>query len=330
VTDRTALTEIVTGLGMLGGDLRGQLPARPGELRNVDDGTWEALVDGWDDPDLVGLADRAFANGRSFYDALDGLRGRRPRQVEWTGRQRSPGDEVAPIDLRVDHVYLISCKYLSKITMNASPAHVFERLLTGGHGRRSGDWYRTVAPTEHGALWRATCHHLALADMDLDALDHPARKSIAHQLRGAWPASLAPSYESLCAAVSQRSAQRWSEALAAQGARAAESMLWRLLRIGSAPYFVLGSSDVDALRLRVASPWDWRQRYRFDGLRVEAAEGGQPMVRWTAAYREGTRRAEVAGHVEIRWSHGRFSGPPEAKVYLDTPFAEVPGYWPLA
>jgi hypothetical protein len=37
----------------------------------------------------------------------------------------------------------------------------------------------------------------------------------------------------------------------------------------------------------------------------------------------------VEGHVEIRWSHGRFASPPEAKVYLDTPHHQVPGYWPL-
>lgn len=42
------------------------------------------------------------------------------------------------------------------------------------------------------------------------------------------------------------------------------------------------------------------------------------------------RTGTVKGHVEIRWSHGRFNGPPEAKVYLDTPFDQVPGYWPIA
>ena len=40
--------------------------------------------------------------------------------------------------------------------------------------------------------------------------------------------------------------------------------------------------------------------------------------------------ATVAGHVEIRWSHGRFAQPPEAKVYLDTPMADLPGYHPLS
>ena len=109
-------------------------------------------------------------------------------------------------------------------------------------------------------------------------------------------------------------------------------MVWRLLRIGSAPYFVLGSHGTDApLRLRVASPWDWRQSVRFRRLEIEPQPGGQPMVSWQAhvTERHGGAERTVGGHVEIRWSHGRFSGPPEAKVYLDTPFADVPGYWPL-
>jgi hypothetical protein len=31
----------------------------------------------------------------------------------------------------------------------------------------------------------------------------------------------------------------------------------------------------------------------------------------------------------VRWSHGRFGKPPEAKAYLDTPHHRVPGYVPL-
>ena len=30
--------------------------------------------------------------------------------------------------------------------------------------------------------------------------------------------------------------------------------------------------------------------------------------------------------MEIRWSHRPFCGPPEAKIYLDTPHEQVPGY----
>ncbi len=50
------------------------------------------------------------------------------------------------------------------------------------------------------------------------------------------------------------------------------------------------------------------------------------------AFVEDLRRGQIGsvrGHVEIRWSHGKFSGYPEAKIYLDTPHEQVPGYFPL-
>lgn len=59
---------------------------------------------------------------------------------------------------------------------------------------------------------------------------------------------------------------------------------------------------------------------------------GQPHVGWDATIedRHSTTRRIVRGHVEVRWSHGRFGGNPEAKVYLDTPHGDVPGYFPLS
>jgi len=73
---------------------------------------------------------------------------------------------------------------------------------------------------------------------------------------------------------------------------------------------------------------DWRQRFRLRRLSLSPALAGQPQVTWTA---ECTERATghtrvVAGRVGIRWSHGRFAQTPEAKVYLDTPHSDVPGY----
>ena len=105
-------------------------------------------------------------------------------------------------------------------------------------------------------------------------------------------------------------------------------MLWRLLRIGSAPYFVLGAQRDRSLRLRVMTPWDWRQAYELKRMDVWGDDAGQPQVRWQAIVREKAagREVEVDGHVEVRWSHGRFGKPPEAKAYLDTPHHRVPGY----
>lgn len=144
-----------------------------------------------------------------------------------------------------------------------------------------------------------------------------------------WGDGAADAYEALSAAVSRATADSWRATLRTR--RQQESMLWRLLRIGTAPYFVLGSSRDHTLRLRVTTPWDWRRRFEFRRFDVWAEEAGQPRVGWRATVRDHEEAAErsVDGHVEIRWSHGRFAQAPEAKVYLDTPHPDVPGYIPL-
>jgi len=111
-----------------------------------------------------------------------------------------------------------------------------------------------------------------------------------------------------------------------------ERVLWRLLRIGSAPYFVLGASAEGSLRLRIGTAWDWRQHFRIDQVTVTPTAREQPVVEWsvTVTNRRSLQVATIEGHVEIRWSHGKFAQRPEAKVYLDTPHHRVPGYWPLA
>jgi hypothetical protein len=335
--DRTTLTELGTGLGLLGDpDPRTALTRRPSELR-VSADTWDrlgaAVASGRYRSELA----NAFANGRAFLHASDGLRDRLPLTVEWTGGRRAPGDEVAPIDLRIDHVYLISCKYESDIVANASPARVFDGLLaTVGEWER-GDWFDAVAPSELTALYRACIEATGLEGLpsvpsECTSAQLATLRTALSRHRSYPDTASRAAYRELCQAVSVASAARWSERLAAPGV-SHESMLWRLLRIGSAPYFVLGNDRRSgaAARLRIASPWDWRDQFELVSFTVGPAAAGQPRVDWRCDYRArrtGTAGA-VAGHVEIRWSHGRFAHPPEAKVYLDTPMSEVPGYHPL-
>ena len=119
----------------------------------------------------------------------------------------------------------------------------------------------------------------------------------------------------------------------------------------------------DPLRYRVGTPWDFRNRFDLKSFDAWPDSAGQPMVRWRAevidrnsmfaqvssvepimtvavsheaampeARRTDLGRAQrkiIEGHVEIRWTHGRFSGAPEAKVHLDSHPHRVPGYFPL-
>ncbi len=327
-SERTFVTELATGLGMLGDDdVVTVLGRRPAEFVNLSAEDWDRLGELWSGGRYGREFMEGFMNGRAFLGAPDALNGRLPRIVEWIGGRRPPGDEVVPSDLRVDHVYLVSCKYLSGILHNPSPARLVEGLLARGPADDGRDWYQRVAPVEFGELWAACVR----ADPCLppDPRAPGQRRAVAARLASGWPPGALLAYEALCRAVAERTAERWRDAI---GRANPEAVAWRLLRIGSAPYFILGTSRRRRpMRLRIDTPWDWRTRYRFRRLEVRAQPGGQPRVGWSVVYERGAEAMEraVEGHVEIRWSHGRFAQPPEAKVYLDTRHEEVPGYHPL-
>jgi len=75
--------------------------------------------------------------------------------------------------------------------------------------------------------------------------------------------------------VARASVRRWEAAMDERGG-SGEAMLWRLLRIGSAPYFVLGSSADRSLRLRIATSWDWRQHFQLIAIARRASPVANP------------------------------------------------------
>ncbi len=335
-TLRTEVTEIVTGLALLGyRDLDHALSVRPRSIAHVADEHFDRLVGARTEGVFAELFTTAWLNGWRFARSTDGLRGRPPWRVEWKGAHKPPSYEQIPADLRVDHVYLISCKYGSNILMNASPAHLFDRSLAERRTARA-DWYDDVAPEAHDELYRHCRSALGLAGRlpeHVSALGPLHRSILKSEMRNArtWPDGAQEIYEAFAFQVAHASAERWRANLT--DTRTREEMLWRLLRLQAAPYFVLGAgASGTPLSYRVSTPWDFRQRFAIRSFGVWAEPAGQPLVRWRADVVDRGADDEtraVEGHVEVRWSHGRFASAPEAKVYLDTAHHAVAGYEPL-
>ena len=329
---KTEITEIVTGLGMLGfQSIERVLEARPRTVHNVTDDHFERLEAAYGSGDHGGLFSTAWDNGLVFAHSADGLRGRPPWSIEWKGSHRPPAYEQIPADLRVDHVYLISCKYGSKILINSSPANLFDHRLAD---RQAGsvDWYAEVAPEQYQAFYGLVRRQFGAAGLPAKVTDLTRqqrdiiRKALPRRLDG----ELEAAYQEMNSVVTAVSAQRWNAAVRSRRQR--EEMVWRLLRFQAAPYFILGMSDRNVpIRVRVATPWDIRDRYEFLGLEIEPGARAQAVVGWRATFRdlESDSQQWAEGHVQIRWSHGKFGQVPEAKVYLDTPYDELPGYFRL-
>jgi hypothetical protein len=328
---RTEITEILTGLGLFGfRDIERALAARPRFIVNVDDAVYDRL----DVARAAGAHDRefeiAYDNGAVFARADDGLRGRPPWIVEWKGPHRPPAYEQIPADLRVDHVYLLSCKYGSNILHNASPWHVFDRALSE-RSKQSGDWFESVAAQSYQDFYDEVRTYVGDNALPVRVADlEPVHRSVLKSaLKGHWPTDLRSDWQLVAFEIARASAARLLEV--APGRREREEFLWRILRFQAAPYFVLGAGlDDEPLRYRVGTPWDFRNRFALRSFDMWGEHAGQPTVRWRAdlADRLGGTRV-VEGHVEVRWSHGKFAGVPEAKIYLDTPHHEVAGYEPI-
>ena len=327
---RTEITEISTGLGLLGfRDVGQALRARPPQLLNVTSSNWDGLDVAYSQGDFASEFESAFSNGAEFLAAPDGLRNRVPLRIEWKGPHPTPGYDQFPADLRVDHVYLISCKYASRILFNPSPSHLFERVLAVRSGGRRVDWFSKAAPEEYQVLYHAVTTALGIPGLPAAVvdLDKPSRAVLKPHLRNGWPPGVEPLYRSFAHRIAAESARVWASNLTTALAR--EEMLWRLLRFFGAPYFILGTSRSKNMRVRVYTPWDWRQEFELRNFDIAGdRHAGQPIVRWQAEVLERAtgQTMVVPGHVEVRWSHGRFQKNPEAKVYLDMPHVDVPGY----
>lgn len=333
-TLKTKVTELSTGLGMLGYQSAKQaIDDRPQSMVSVTPELWDTLQTAYHGGGLLTEFETAFENGRRFLESAKGLRGRIPERIEWKGSHKNPGDEALPVDLRVDHVYLVSCKYLSKILHNSSPVRLFEHLLRGNIVTVAKDWFNETAPTEYQNFYEATLQACDLVEFNLPKLvinlSGVDRRLFQSKFLIKWPESVQSAYQAMCNSVSSQTALLWNERLSNKTERL--NMLWRLLRMGSAPYFILGANKTEALTLMITTPWDWDQRYTLQDFTVVAAQAGQPTVNWQAQItdRFSNSTTEINGHVEIRWSHGRFCGPPEAKIYLDIDHRLVPGYWPI-
>ncbi len=318
---------------MLGfGDLDRALATRPGWFLNVTDVQFDLLASARHDGRFGEEFGVAWDTGQRFLWSRDGLRGRVPDRLEWKGPKKPPGYDLIPADLQADHVYLVSCKYQSDILMNTSPPHLFDRRLVDRQGERF-DWYLEVAPAPFQELYRA-CRRVVGGSLpdhvrDLDA-DHRRALRTGLPKGGNWPDDLRQPYRDFVNAVSHETAQRWKANVATNAHR--EDLVWRMLRLQPAPYFVLGTSSHHIpLHYRVATPSEFRQQFALVNFDSWNPVAGQPAVAWRAEVsdRQTAEHHVVNGHVEVRWSQGRFGGFPEAKVYLDTPHHHVPGYVPL-
>jgi hypothetical protein len=119
---RTQITELGTAAGILLGDDHTRLDLLDAlEIPGIAEEVWrpplEAAADDWHQHHKVLRA--SLANGAAFRASV--LSGRDPHTDEWRGGSKTMWVSDAPVDLRINDVYLISAKYDSVCLLTARP-----------------------------------------------------------------------------------------------------------------------------------------------------------------------------------------------------------------
>ncbi len=119
-SDRTSVTELGTGLGMLGhSDMDDAVRSRSPVMHSLSPEMWHHLAQLHAGGAYDAEFHAAWANGRAFLAASEGLRGRLPEVIEWKGTgcapgrrggaDRSAGGPRLPRELQVPLEDLVQC-----------------------------------------------------------------------------------------------------------------------------------------------------------------------------------------------------------------------------
>ena len=336
VAKKTIITELSTALGIIAPNREEQLltsSTPPTNLKGVKPSQWSKLTEYWQTKAESKLFQRSFMHGRYFSNYLRKSQVVTNAEISWAGPKRTTPDSP-PADLIIDIIgskIYISCKNDSKVNRNPSPMSLFKTALRNSPVHRR-NWYSEIAPREYSCLLQAATSHLGLKDFpdDPDELTKCQGETLKSLMKRKWPKAIEDSVSKFVEAVSEKSASSLNGVIQAPEEKLDFGL--RLLRIIDIEYFILGTQKNEDVRVRVMTRSEFNKKFSITGLSVTSAHKGQPQVDWEihVASRSSGKLppvlSHVKGHFEIRWSHGKFNGAPESKVYLETPHPSVPGY----
>lgn len=261
--------------------------------------------------------------------------------LQWTGGLQQAQTLSMPKDI-VAGLIAISVKMTSNVVANPSPENLFHRLPAGKVeiARSKRDWFLEVAPSEYRQLYKVAKQILRGMDMpeDLETFlgwKREQRKQIGLSLsdnnltpeqKRMWKAAYLPFVDK----VSQRSAEIFMENYRKARRRGAvhEMILRKFFRLDACPYLFCGvDSKEGAFAFEVPDLTTWSRRYKLRKLEALADKRAQPAVRFVLTVEDrGTGNVvSLFYHSEIRWSHRRFVANPEAKLYKDVGWKDIPG-----
>lgn len=270
------------------------------------------------------------------------LKGRHISKVEWIGPHKQRKSVSVSKDLCIDdHIY-ISVKATSNVVFNHSPYNLLQALPSGSPmATNETHWFSQIAPGEYDELYQFVKNNfpgnLQLPSTVSD-FDKSVSKKVKKEIQG-WlnnmdnvrKSKFESLYLDMCHAVAERSSEVFMENRRNVNKRqlntANELILKSFLRLNSAPYLLAGLDGDKPFAVEVPDITRWFQYWNFAEIEAKGdIDRAQSVVNFLLKLinRQTNEVIELPYHAEIRWSHGKFCGNPEGKLYKDFKWSDVP------
>jgi hypothetical protein len=225
-----------------------------------------------------------------------------------------------------------------------------EAIWIGGSGRdgtRGEHWFQKCAPAEYQAYFEA-CHGPAATGFptakqwDDARLPKEKRKLFAKKAKAVFKSpEVKAAYKALCEKVATVSAEmvnaKIEEAKKNNPPKTKlhevlKSAVWEIFRINSEAYFLCGTEKTiekpkreRPFVVRMPGKPEWSKRFSIRSVVATAKVAGQPEIQVDFTFEDSELGACVFSvKYEIRWSHGKFNGCPESKIYKMFRYSALP------
>lgn len=260
--------------------------------------------------------------------------------LRWIGEQRVYITTSLSKDIQIGPI-AVSAKAKSDVVANLSPPNLLIALPTGQTtSTKSDNWFLTVAKDDIQELY-TQYRPIYFQEQPEDVEDffkqttQETRKSLVRRvvsISEVQTVILDSTYRKLCHKTAQRSAdvfnQHLREALSSNQSRGVQmGIIKTFFRLNSSPYILAGVDRREDIALSFPDANTWNQNWEF--VSIEASpdlNAGQSVVKFLLKIRNKKNKAihEFKYHAEIRWSHGKFCGNPEGKLYKDFAWKDLP------
>ena len=262
-------------------------------------------------------------------------------KVIWTGMETGLDHGPVARDLLIDNTNIrISVKENAQLFQNHSPVKVFDKWSRGlFDSSRDGDWFLTVASKELNDYYQACggqslTGHKTVEDYyenvtGTDSSGKKRRKKLTNHVKNLHDqnnSEALQAYKKLCIKVSEASANIFNKNLEKTfptiktGNFKAEDFIQLFsffFKLDENEHILCGTEDNSGFAVLIHNLVNWEKKFSITNIKAKPLDAGQPEVLITFSFLDKILNTsfDYSIQCQVRWSHGKFCGNPESKLY---------------